>query len=111
MEKCVPIHRFTEDDSSALKMNLRLMHNFKIIHFDIKPDNILFSPHFQKAVFIDFGLSEVIVEPLGFKTLVQFRGSPAYCSEEMSHLLGEYSINDYVDAYHNDLHGLEKTLL
>lgn len=57
MEKCVPIRRFTEDDSSALKKNLRLMHIYKIIHFDIKPDNILFSPYFQKAVFIDFGFS------------------------------------------------------
>lgn len=82
MEKCLPLSQsYKEKHSIDLKENLRLMHSFNIIHFDIKPDNVLFSPHFQKAVFIDFGFSEVIAEPLGFKTSVGFRGSPGFSSD------------------------------
>jgi serine/threonine protein kinase len=43
-----------------LKDELRLMHKLKIIHFDIKPDNIVYSHFFNKPVFIDFGFSTVI---------------------------------------------------
>lgn len=51
------------------------MHFFKIIHFDIKPSNIAFSNTFKRWVFIDFGLSEVIKESLGFTSEVSFRGT------------------------------------
>jgi serine/threonine protein kinase len=81
MEECVKIHNVTEEHIASLKQSLRLMHSFKIIHFDIKPDNFLFSPYFRRPVFIDFGLSEVIIEELGWKSLVKFRGSPGYCSD------------------------------
>jgi serine/threonine protein kinase len=36
------------------------MHLLKIIHFDIKPSNIMFSKSYNKAVFIDFGISDLI---------------------------------------------------
>jgi len=56
------------------------MHRFNIVHFDIKPENIMFSPTFKKAVFIDFGLSEIIKESFGHKSLFKFRGTLEYCS-------------------------------
>ena len=36
------------------------LHALKIVHSDINPSNIMFSPKFQKAVFIDFGFSELL---------------------------------------------------
>ena len=53
-----------------------ILHKHKIVHMDIKPDNIMFSPTFKKLVFIDYGFSEIIEEEVGFKTLVTFRGTP-----------------------------------
>ena len=36
------------------------MHTFNIIHGDIKPQNIMWSPKFNKLVLIDFGLTKTI---------------------------------------------------
>jgi len=55
------------------------MHSYNIIHFDIKPENICFSSEYNKIVFIDFGLSEIVKEKCGYKTFVNFRGSPNFC--------------------------------
>lgn len=44
----------------TLKEQLAIMHNFHIVHLDIKPDNIAFSPSLNKPIFIDFGFSSVI---------------------------------------------------
>jgi serine/threonine protein kinase len=95
---------------SSLKLSLQLMHHFRIIHFDNKPDNIMLSPRFQKPVFIDFGFSEAIAEELDGKTLVQFRGSPAYCYDEMTAILGMGNTQRYIDVYYNDLHALQTSL-
>ena len=50
---------------------------------DIKPENIAFSQHHKQHVFIDFGLSKAIKEPLGEKSHTMFTGSFIYCSNEM----------------------------
>jgi serine/threonine protein kinase len=42
-----------------------MMHLLKIVHTDIKPDNIMFSKAFNKLVFIDFGLSDIIKQKMG----------------------------------------------
>ena len=59
---------------------MAVLHAFKIIHCDIKPDNIMFSPSYKKNVFIDFGLSQIIEESAGPQSLSNFRGSPQYSS-------------------------------
>mgnify|MGYP002078927236 CR=1 FL=1 len=38
------------------------MHYLKLIHADIKPSNVAYSPYHKKYVFIDFGLSLFIKE-------------------------------------------------
>jgi serine/threonine protein kinase len=48
---------------------LSIIHSFRIVHGDIKPENIVFSKQLKKCVFIDFGFSQIINEPLGFKTI------------------------------------------
>jgi serine/threonine protein kinase len=65
------------------------MHGFKIIHLDIKPENIIFSSHFAKPVFIDFGFSEIINEKIGVKSLTEFKGTLNFCTREMFALMGE----------------------
>ena len=41
------------------------MHEFGVIHLDINPENIMWSPLKQKPVFIDFGFSDVVKEKQG----------------------------------------------
>ena len=57
MEKGEPVNDIEETQGKLLKEQLRIMHEFKIIHFDIKPENIVFSRYYDKLVFIDFGFS------------------------------------------------------
>lgn len=54
-----------------------------VVHFDIKPDNIMFSPTFNKMVFIDLGLSAPVEAEIGEKILTNFRGTLDYSSPEM----------------------------
>ena len=56
------------------------LHALKIVHNDINPSNIMFSPKFQKTVFIDFGFSKLLNEEIGFKTLTAFKGTAEFVS-------------------------------
>jgi serine/threonine protein kinase len=40
------------------------MHMLQIVHRDIKTSNILYSPTYKKLVFIDFGCTDVLINPL-----------------------------------------------
>jgi serine/threonine protein kinase len=41
------------------------MHQLKIVHSDIKPANIMWSPKLNKNVMLDYGLCEFINEDWG----------------------------------------------
>ena len=56
------------------------MHSFSLIHYDIKIENVGYSPSFKRFVYLDFGLSEVIFKTLGTKINLYFKGTPNYCS-------------------------------
>jgi len=60
MEYCTSIDIFNECIFDELKNKLRKLHCFNVVHLDIKPENIGFSPSLQEPVFIDFGLSKTI---------------------------------------------------
>ena len=96
------------EQEEGLRRDLSLIHSFKIIHFDIKPENIVFSPHYKKPVFIDFGFSEIIKEGRGFKTFSVFKGTPNFTSPEMLSIMNEEA--SFVDLYYNDAFGLNLTL-
>lgn len=70
----------------------------------------MFSPSFKKPVFIDFGFTTVVKEEVGIKTFSCYRGTPAFCSEEMIKLLGLKESAGFVDVYYNDAHCLESSL-
>lgn len=44
----------------------------------------MLSPSYGKEVFIDFGLSRLIEENAGLKSLTTFSGSAHFCSPEMA---------------------------
>ena len=51
---------------------LRQLH---LVHVDIKPENILYSPGWRKIVLVDFGLATLADEP---KYLFVRCGTPGY---------------------------------
>lgn len=43
-----------------LTQNLKVLHSLKMVHKDIKPDNILYSETMKRFVFTDFGLTHAV---------------------------------------------------
>lgn len=86
-----------------------MLHSLKIIHGDIKPENIMWSPTFKKNVLIDFGLSLFLSEKPGFKTLTNYFGTYQFSSPEMKKILSTKTAM-YVDLYYNDLFALKKSI-
>ncbi len=66
-----------------MKRNIRVLHELHIIHYDIKPENFLYSNKYEKPVFIDFGLSSVIKQELGELRETIFKGTFYYTCNEM----------------------------
>lgn len=85
------------------------MHRLRLVHMDIKPENIMLSPGHRKPVFIDFGLSRFVAEDLGEKSRTRFYGSINFCSADMAKCFSwaNRSKDGWVDLYHNDLVCLE----
>lgn len=82
------------------------MHLANIVHSDIKPDNICYSHHHQRHIFIDFGLARILQESLGFKSKTKFRGTAMFCGEEMRAIPNNGEA--WIDLYYNDIESLEK---
>ena len=89
--------------------SLAILHKLRIVHQDIKPDNIMFSPSKKKMVFVDFGLSQIIQEELGKQTITSYVGSINFCCLEMKNCFNSKT-NGYVDLYYNDLFCLEGSI-
>lgn len=96
-----------KSEMKNLKNDLKKMHFLKIIHGDIKPENIMWSPSYQKNIFIDFGMSKVVKENIGQKSFTSFFGTYNFCSEDMKKLLIDNS-SGYADLYFNDIFALKK---
>lgn len=69
----------------------------------------MYSPSYDRPVFIDFGLSRIISENIGETTLTNYVGTVDYWSPEMGKCYLEKKAL-HIDLYYNDLYGLEKTI-
>ena len=56
------------------------MHENGVVHWDLKPENILLASQDKALKVADFGLSNLIVDGLGFTTSC---GSPNYAAPEI----------------------------
>lgn len=86
-----------------------MLHSLNICHKDIKYENIGYSKIYEKFVFLDFGFSKCLSEPIGYKSITNYEGTFNYSSDEMKKL---YFLRrkSHVDLYFNDLCCLQKTL-
>ncbi len=48
MEYCYPIKSVSQKIIDRLKESLFILHKARIVHFDIKPDNLMWSNYFKK---------------------------------------------------------------
>lgn len=116
MELCKPVvnpNGFAmlcmEQEYRSLYEDLSLMHKLQIVHRDIKPYNLLWSPTFGKLVFCDFGITNYLKEPYPRKSYTVADGTPKYMSMELMSLYEEGRAN-WVNLYENDEQALDKTI-
>lgn len=57
------------------------MHLLKIVHFDIKPINIMYSKELGKNVFIDFGIAEILNKEIWEKVETNYKGTYKYAGK------------------------------
>ena len=80
---------------------MRQMH---LIHGDIKPENIMYSPWQGKVVLVDFGLAKFIKEKAGQKTRTCFRGTRGWVGQDMQELYHRTEApGGFVNLYKNDM--------
>ena len=85
------------------------MHTLRMVHRDMKDQNIGWSPEFQRWVFLDFGFAKILGEKIGEKTITKFIGTFHFTTDELQQLF-LLSRRGKVDFYYNDLYGLEKCI-
>ena len=85
-----------------------MMRQIGLIHGDIKPENIMYSPWQRKVVLVDFGLAKFVEQKLLGKTETWFRGTRGFVGEEMAAIT--YGNTVEVNLFKNDMEMLAKTL-
>ncbi|HUR91600.1 MAG TPA: protein kinase [Gemmatimonadaceae bacterium] len=78
---------------------LSYAHGRKVVHRDIKPDNILLDSDTGRAMVTDFGIARAVIEGSGSKLTAtgMALGTPAYMSPEQA--AGDSSIDGRTDLY------------
>lgn len=73
---------------------LKDIHEYGILHRDIKPDNIILHPQSGRIYLIDFGLSGLIANQMPINGII---GSPNYCSRSV-HLRERLGKRDDIES-------------
>ncbi len=107
----IPIHQFVRDNQLPIGGILELLikicravheaHEQKVIHRDLKPDNILVSPSGEPIV-LDFGLAALAGEMIGWEEqgITGFSGTPSYMAPEQYSGSGqEFGDGQSIDVY------------
>ncbi|MEX1186055.1 MAG: protein kinase [Gemmatimonadaceae bacterium] len=78
---------------------LQYAHGRKVVHRDIKPDNILLDADTGRAMVTDFGIARAVIEGSGSKLTAtgMALGTPAYMSPEQA--AGDSNIDGRTDIY------------
>ena len=84
-----------------MKKKLSVLRQLHLVHVDIKPENILYSPGWKKIVLVDFGLSMFVKQSVDEETETAFIGTPNYAGKEMQELF-EQKTNGLINLYKND---------
>ena len=72
--------KYEKQVQNDLLVSLKILHSLQICHIDIKFDNVAWSPSFGKFVYIDYGFSKFVKEPIGQKSKTKFIGTFSYAS-------------------------------
>jgi serine/threonine protein kinase, bacterial len=91
-EKVVQSGKLTEAEVRGILVNLLpvldYLHSLRIVHRDVKPDNIILRAKDSKPVLIDFGaVKEAVVtvmQPQGYATVSMAVGTPGYMASEQA---------------------------
>lgn len=76
------------------------LYQFKVIHLDIKPDNILINNNTKKTYLIDYGLACIIKDDAKHcNDVTSLRGSIEYISPEIINCKDNCDIDYYSDVY------------
>jgi serine/threonine protein kinase len=90
LERCLPLSECQllqmNTIASDLKYCLSVLHSLRIVHKDIKPQNVLWSQHYNRFVLCDFGISHYVKESIGQKTETGYEGTYGYEGAEMRSL-------------------------
>ena len=84
-----------------MKKKLSVMRQLHLVHADIKPENILYSPGWRKIVLVDFGLSMFVKQSVDEETETYFIGTPKYAGKEMQELCKQKK-SGFINLYRND---------
>lgn len=71
---------------SEILRTLKYLHKYNLVHWDLKPENIIYDSKSKKIKLIDFGLSSYFNDKIKLNSKV---GTPYYVAPEV--LKGEYS--------------------
>jgi serine/threonine protein kinase, bacterial len=91
-DKVAQMGRLTEKEVKGILIDLLpvlgYLHSLRIVHRDVKPDNIILRAKDSKPVLIDFGAVKeavaTVMQPQGYATVSMAIGTPGYMASEQA---------------------------